>query len=346
MFTNRLAKAMSMFQIMVTLVSPITYRVESREIGGLKERIHTLEIATENPNINIENALSLDVLYGFEKTSSMARRNEAEFAVNGMFYNRDGLPFGIMIHDGQLVSTVDIGTPTVILREGGQASIESLTLDSAMRGSSETISLTGVNRDVPDGEWVLFDRSFGKTTRVWRMSMNYCLKDGKVEEIIRSEQPVSLEGYDRVLTHVTGDLRPTFQSGEVVLQETYYSNGMTDIEEAFQTGGWVVKDGKNAAKDFESFMGYTTSPSPRTLVGVTRDGRLVFKVVDGRWPGMSAGVSGYEAALLMMSAGCIQAAYLDGGASSTMVVGGEVVNRPSEDGDEREVAHAILVEVK
>lgn len=46
----------------------------------------------------------------------------------------------------------------------------------------------------------------------------------------------------------------------------------------------------------------------------------------------------------MISKGCIEAAYLDGGASSTMYVDGEVVNRPSG-GEERAIAHSILIKV-
>ncbi len=55
-------------------------------------------------------------------------------------------------------------------------------------------------------------------------------------------------------------------------------------------------------------------------------------------------MSGKEAADLMISKGCIEAAYLDGGASSTMYVDGEVVNRPSG-GEERAIAHSILIKV-
>lgn len=345
MLIDRLGKALSMFQVMLTLVSPISYQVESREVGGLKERIHTLEIAAGNPNIHIENVLSMDDLYGFEKTSEMAGRHEAEFAVNGMFYNGDGLPFGMIVHDGQPVSSIDIGTPSVVIYKDRKVEIKEVGISVKVSSGDRSVLLRGVNRDVPDGEWVLFDSTFGKTTRVWRPSMNYCIREGRVEAVIASETPLPLMGYDRVLTHVTGETQAYFEIGDTIEEEIGYSGGETDVEELFQTGGWLVRDGKNAARDYESFMGYTTAPSPRTLVGITRDNRLIFKVVDGRWPGVSSGVSGYEAAVLMMAEGCVQAAYLDGGASSTLVIDGTVVNHPSE-GEERTVAHGILIQVE
>jgi exopolysaccharide biosynthesis protein len=50
-----------------------------------------------------------------------------------------------------------------------------------------------------------------------------------------------------------------------------------------------------------------------------------------------------EAALLMRSLGARDALNLDGGGSTTMVVRGEVVNRPSDPGGERPVSDALVV---
>jgi hypothetical protein len=82
---------------------------------------------------------------------------------------------------------------------------------------------------------------------------------------------------------------------------------------------------------------------PRTLAGVTDDGRLLLVTVDGRRPGWSAGMTLSEAARLMRSLGAVDALNLDGGGSTTMVVRGEVVNRPSDRVGERPVSDALYV---
>jgi len=81
---------------------------------------------------------------------------------------------------------------------------------------------------------------------------------------------------------------------------------------------------------------------PRTGIGVQADGRVIMVVVDGRQRRYSLGLSLLAFARLMKHLGAVEALNLDGGGASTMVVEGEVVNRPS-DGSLRHIASAALV---
>ncbi|AYF99321.1 phosphodiester glycosidase family protein [Protaetiibacter intestinalis] len=72
---------------------------------------------------------------------------------------------------------------------------------------------------------------------------------------------------------------------------------------------------------------------PRTAVGVIDDNHLVFVVVDGRQKGYSEGVTLGRLADIMISLGASTAYNLDGGGSSTMYFGGEVINSPSNGGE-------------
>jgi Phosphodiester glycosidase len=88
---------------------------------------------------------------------------------------------------------------------------------------------------------------------------------------------------------------------------------------------------------------FVAARHPRTLAGVRADGRLLLVTVDGRRTGWSAGVTLPEAARLMRSLGAREALNLDGGGSSSMVVRGRVVNRPSDPTGERAVSDALVV---
>jgi hypothetical protein len=90
---------------------------------------------------------------------------------------------------------------------------------------------------------------------------------------------------------------------------------------------------------------------PRTGVGVTagcEDGqpmtrcRVLYAVVDGRRRGWSVGMRLDAFARLLRALGASTALNFDGGASTTMVVRGRVVNRPAE-GTLRAVPSAMLV---
>lgn len=90
---------------------------------------------------------------------------------------------------------------------------------------------------------------------------------------------------------------------------------------------------------------------PRTGVGVTAGCedteagtrcRVLYAVVDGRRPGWSVGMRLDAFARLFRALGASTALNFDGGASTTMVVQGRVVNRPAE-GALRAVPSAMLV---
>lgn len=81
--------------------------------------------------------------------------------------------------------------------------------------------------------------------------------------------------------------------------------------------------------------------NPRTAVGVTSRGELLLVVADGRTRA-SRGLTLRELAQFLDDRGAELAMNLDGGGSSTLVVRGEVRNRPS-DGRERPVSSALVI---
>jgi hypothetical protein len=91
------------------------------------------------------------------------------------------------------------------------------------------------------------------------------------------------------------------------------------------------------------YYGFGIRRNPRTMAGVTGDGRLLLVAVDGRAPGYSAGLSFPEEAAVMRALGARDALNLDGGGSTTMTVRGTVVTRPSDATGERPVGDAILI---
>jgi exopolysaccharide biosynthesis protein len=112
-------------------------------------------------------------------------------------------------------------------------------------------------------------------------------------------------------------------------------------------GGYpvVIRAGM-VAKDLTGADRPTTTEQrhPRTAVGFGSAGRsLWLLVVDGRREGHSEGMSLLELADFFLALGADEALNLDGGGSSTMVLGGAMVNLPSAPEGERPVANALAV---
>jgi hypothetical protein len=83
--------------------------------------------------------------------------------------------------------------------------------------------------------------------------------------------------------------------------------------------------------------------APRTAVGQLSDGRNVLVTVDGRQPGYSVGMTPMQFAQFLVSFGVAEATNLDGGGSTSLAVGGLLVNRPSDLAGERAVGSAMVV---
>ncbi len=113
------------------------------------------------------------------------------------------------------------------------------------------------------------------------------------------------------------------------------------MEGIAQFGATLVKDGKIVTTE-----GGTRAS--RTAVGITRTGKVVLMVLDGRQEPVSCGGNMVEIAQIMLEAGCVHAVNLDGGGSSTYVAKQEgddklsVVNRPS-DGSARSVSTSLMI---
>lgn len=117
------------------------------------------------------------------------------------------------------------------------------------------------------------------------------------------------------------------------------------VRDAVAAGPMLVQDSLVFIPvDEEVFFG-TSIPNvhPRTAIGYRSDGTLVALIVDGR-QAQSRGVSLEELAAMMLDLGTVEALNLDGGGSSTLVVDGELVNRPNGDTYQRAVVSAISVD--
>jgi exopolysaccharide biosynthesis protein len=301
----------------------------------------------EEPGVSITNALSFSKIYGFEKTSIMVKDNDGAIAgVNGMFYTMYGHHIGLMVKDKKIVSKANNYTPVVAFLESGETFIGDMNTEMKIKKKDDnnSIIVSTMNDGANEETWVLYSDIYGNSTRITRKSINYVIDNNRVIDKLVTSEPVDIPRNGYVLSRVTEDTDKydLLEINEVVEIETTYTPYIGPVQEAFQSGGWLVKDSINVAKDYEPLMGNTRIPNPRTILGVTKDNRLILKVIDGRQPDYSYGVTGKICGDLMLKEGCINAVYLDGGASSTMVYEGKVVNSPSNK-EERKVAHSILV---
>jgi len=232
-------------------------------------------------------------------------------------------------------------------------------------------SCGGVGGDVPtqrpkhditcsdSGEVVQFTAAFGARTEEGPGIEAVLDRDGRVIAL-REERGGLIPPGGSVLA-ATGEetlrLQRRVQIGEhVVVRERLSANGSgvrlagLDVVNGgprLLSGGHTritaFREGFVHLDDPFFYVAFGLRRNPRTIAGITDDGHLLLVTIDGRQPDWSVGASFIEEARVMRSLGAAESVNLDGGGSTTLTIGDELANRPSDEEGERPIGDALLL---
>lgn len=351
----------AIFQLIAMLLqngTAVGYEKIEVSIHGYRQVIHKLEVELSE-GIEVHGGLSHNSVFGFEPIGSILEKNQAIAGVNGMFFDDLGSPAGLLCEKGQWIRISDIQTPSLVIDK--QASIQQISVKATWHSATEKGDIYSYNVGAFLGLINVFTDSYAETNRLYRKQVTYRIRNGQVIERYLTDSPVSI-GKDMLVScllpeeaEITDKLWqnlpagiPLFQIGDSfrvefeVIDEQGRRITPTSV---YQSGGRLVKAGKNVAKSKEDFIGYTISLQPRTVVAIDKKGRLCFYVVEGRQKQVAEGLSGEWLAEFLVSQNIEEAAYMDGGASSVMALQGGLISRPAypDTVQAKEIAHAILI---
>jgi hypothetical protein len=327
---------------------------------------HVVTIDRRQGVVEIRSTLATGGLTGRLPTTAIARRWHAIVAVNGDFFEPDGFPAhafataGRLLHapalveDSNAFSAVDphqsfFGTPDMTMsatvREtdatagvarfnDGQPDPDQLALFTAEGVPRETPAGGGCWAHLAPSSAPEFDAN-GQTVQPHVVGAVGCSSEptsAASDDVLLAPQGGSRSGFVTALQpgqHV--DLRWTLNPQWPGLLDSTGSN-TTLIHNGAPSDDVVFGDGP-----------YYESVGPRSAVGRLADGRDVIATLDGRQPGYSVGMTPLAFAEFLVSIGVVEAGNLDGGGSTTLVAGGQLVNSPSDPEGERAVGTALVV---
>jgi hypothetical protein len=319
--------------------------------------------------VRLSAALATTDLPGRARVLDIARRTGAVAAVNAGFFSPPGEPVGLLRVDGRLVSdTQRFRGAVAVLDDGpgvglrfGQATAR-VRLHFRVGRAWRVVPIDGVDTVRAPGQLVLYTPASGATTgtvggrewtirptngrngtRVWRASA----PSGAGDAIIPADGYVLSRRGEAVPASLAALPRAT----AIRLQEEIVVHGEPRSAEwqrarvVIGGAGLLMRDGRRlTAWGREGLSkGFDTTRHPRTVVGRARDGAIWLVTVDGRQPGRAVGMTFLELQDLLGRLDVTDALNLDGGGSTTMVVGGQVVNRPSDLTGPRAVSDALIV---
>ena len=285
--------------------------------------------------------------------SEMARAAKVRAAVNAGFFSvtgrNRGLPIGTLRIRGSLVNPPYQGRTCLGWNKDNEAAFGEVSWSGSILMDRGTLSLNAVNRFVKGDKLVLYTPHYGASTPS-------VTSIPAVEVVVRGgwsagsrESGGPLEPGTWVLAGYGSNadlLRELFSAGTRtpvrVQSELTGSGGESwgEMENIVQAGPFLLSEGevRVGAEGFANSL--VNLRHPRSIVGLTNDGRWIFMVIDGRNGLHASGATLTEAAELLSSLDMAYALNLDGGGSSELWIDGRLYNSPSE-GRERPVSYGI-----
>lgn len=319
--------------------------------------------------VRLTSLLSNDQVMYAEPVLEMATRAKSLAAVNAGFFNvNNGEPVGLLKVGGELVSDTPITKGAVALwsPESGRTTLAfdqvSARVELVIRTGEQPVAVLvdGVDTTRARGKLMLYSPKYHVNTDTAANGMEWVLSgqpltvtgmrrdagstpipaDGLVLSYGGLELPEALQ---RLVPGVVVDVRRVWTSVHGLEHERLESADHIVNGAGLLRRGGVLLTNWDAEK--LSGTAFVQAKHPRTLVGVDRQGFIWLVVVDGR-QATSVGMSFSDLQRLADRLELTDALNLDGGGSSTMVVRGKVVNRPSDSTGPRAVSDAIGVTVR
>lgn len=323
--------------------------------------INLLRVDLKQVDLRIAHALDEGV--GLETTSSIAARYGAIAAVNAGFFTTTGTyrgeSSGVLVLDGKLISEPIEGRAALGLVKG-LIGAEIIFGHLKFSGYVESVrgrrfAISGMNRPRGADELVVYTPEFHRTTLTTPDGVEVIFRRDKIIRIRDGEgsSAIPLDGF---VISACGSAREwvlaNLRAGSLVRLDSKLAPVESEMKDAWKRASFIVGGGPQLIKDgrvaitFEAEKiapRFVSDRHPRTAIARLKDGRMLVAAVDGRQPGVSAGMSLPELADLLLEFGASEAINLDGGGSTTMVVNGKLVNKPSDQTGERPVSDAILM---
>lgn len=283
---------------------------------------------------------------GREAVSGIVARAGGVAGINASYFAPAGDILGVTQINGQTVGTTYYTRSAFGLRKDGTPVFGKISYDGTVTMGGVSVSVAGVDCERGADSLVIYNRAYGASTGTNEYGREYVVRGGRVTDIRQNDSPIPADGVVLSVHGTVADELAGVQVGDPVSIEENLGGGWQGMDFIIGCGPRLVANGRvNVTVDEENFPAdIRIGRAPRSAVGITKDGRYLLAVVDGR-QSHSVGLTLTDWARLLVKFGAQDALNLDGGGSSDLVVNGEVQNSPS-DGQERLVGDALVLVAK
>lgn len=277
------------------------------------------------------------MMAGIDPLLRMAERNQALAAINGGFFNRNNqLPLGAIRHEGRWLSGPILNRGAIAWNDRGETLFGRLTLQETL------VTATGNRLPLQVLNSGYVRAGISRYTPTWGSSYS-TLTDNEAILTVRQSQimdqksggpqgqmafPIPSDGY-LLVVRSQASILPSLPVGSRVEVAQATSPANFDPYPHILGAGPLLLQNRQIVLDAkgEGFSdAFTQQLAPRSVICRTATGTLQIAAIHARVGGR--GPSLLEAAQLVSALGCVDALNLDGGSSTSLYLGGQLLDRP------------------
>ena len=259
-----------------------------------------------------------------------------------------GSPLGLLIMNKKVFCPPLFNKPAFIIYKNGDVDIRKVNSSAGfiVKGKQNKLAFAAANYNKHSStEACYYDLSYGDETIQGNGNIIIRVAGNTVKQIIKTEakQKVNIIPVGITLSVplklFSSDLFEEGRTIDIKLKEPEDNPfKWNEISYAIEAGPMLIDEGKqilnmeeegwktaNSIKTQAARLDFTDMRGPKIAVGITKEGKLMVLMVNGRIR-ESVGATHFDMADILLDYGMDKAMGFDPGGSSTLVVGGEVMN--------------------
>jgi exopolysaccharide biosynthesis protein len=290
--------------------------------------VNVIEADLINAPVTVKPLMASSSFNRLANVQDHAVQAKAMAAVNANYFKKDGTPLGTLIVDKEWISGPLYERVSMGITRCGYVRIDRVNLYGVLTSDNAKVKslwVNNINQPRRHGSrLVVYTKRWGSMVKLPYYAMLVAVNSNG--EVIHKVAAKSLDiprgGY--VLTDLKeGEIGNLELGDRVSIMWHTTPNNWNDVTQAVSGGPMLLKDGKLYvdAKQEQFKAGWTGAGiKARTAAGVTLNNHLLLVTVEGPH-------TLWDMAKLLQKLGAVDAMNLDGGGSTTMVVGGSTVTK-------------------
>ncbi|WP_026731496.1 phosphodiester glycosidase family protein [Fischerella sp. PCC 9605] len=328
----------AMVQRSINWAPGLNWRQQFVQLGQERFPIVWLEVNPRTVGINIKPILTNSgTLVGTAPIMQTAQQQLAVAAINGGYFNRNNrLPLGAIRRDGQWLSSPILNRGAIAWNDSGQFYMGRLTLlENLIIPNNQKLPIVSLNSGYVQSGIARYTPAWGASYHpltdneiilvVQKNQVTNQLQGGKAGQV---SIPIPQDGYLLALRSNAVNSASVLPIGSSVrIDNSTYPAEFNSYPHILGAGPLlvlnrqIVLDGKGE-KFSDAFI---AQKAVRSAICTTATGNLTIAAVHNRVGG--AGPTLAEHARLMQQMGCVNALNLDGGSSTSLYLGGQLLDR-------------------